>query len=72
MSWSQNVYSSMVSQVGYDSESHELSITWARGKTRQTIYAGVPEELAVQLANAPSVGTMINNEIKPYYGYRNV
>lgn len=72
MSWSKSVFSSMVSEVGYDPEKAELSVTWAKsGKT--SVYAGVPEGVALDLSNAPSVGQMVNSEIKPYYqhlGYR--
>lgn len=68
MTWEQNVYSSNVSRVGYDAEKQELYITWVRGK--RSIYWPVPEELALQLANAPSVGTMLNSEIKPNYEHR--
>lgn len=69
MPWSQNVYSTMVSEVGYDDETRELSITWA--KTGQvSIYSGVPEDVALRLANAPSVGTMVHEEIKPFYQHR--
>lgn len=66
--WSKDVYSSNVSKVGYDSEKKELIITWVRGK--RSIYSGVPEELAVDLANAPSVGSMLNSEIKNQYSHR--
>ena len=66
--WSKNVYSSNVSEVGYDPETKELFITWTRGK--RSVYSGVPEELAEQLVNAPSVGSMINTEIKGYYSHR--
>ena len=68
MSWSRSVYSSNVQEVGYDPDTKELLITWTKGK--QSIYSGVPEELAEQLANAPSVGSMLNAEIKPYYQHR--
>ena len=66
--WSKSVYSSNVSQVGYDPETKELLITWSKGK--QSIYSGVPEELAENLVNAPSVGSMLNSEVKPYYVHR--
>lgn len=72
MPWSKNVFSTMVSAVGYDEEKSELYVTWAKsGKT--SVYAGVPEGVALDLSNAPSVGQMVNMEIKPYYthvGYR--
>ena len=68
MSWSRDVFSSNVSTVGYDPETKDLIITWTKGK--RSIYSNVPEELAEQLANAPSVGSMLNSEIKPYYSHR--
>ena len=68
MSWEKDVYSSNVSKVGYDPESKELSVTWSKGK--RSIYSNVPEELAEQLANAPSVGSMVRTEIIPYFGHR--
>jgi hypothetical protein len=68
MSWSQAVYSSNVSEVAYDSDTNELLVTWVKsGKV--SAYQGVPEDVALKLANAPSVGQMINAEIKPYYSH---
>ena len=66
--WTKAVYSSNVQEIGYDEEKKELYVTWARGK--RSVYSGVPEELAVDLANAPSVGTMLNAEVKPYFSHR--
>lgn len=70
MSWSRTVYSSMVSEVAYDDERQALRVTFVRGKTAE--YAGVPEDKALELANAPSVGNYLNTEIKPYYQFRYV
>ncbi len=67
MSWTKNVFSSMVSEVGWDEEAG-LLITWNSGK--RGAYAGVPEDVAVRLSNAPSVGTMLNTEIKGNYPFR--
>lgn len=68
VSWSQAVYSSNVSEVAYDSGTNELLVTWAKsGKV--SAYQGVPEDVALKLANAPSVGQTINAEIKPYYSH---
>lgn len=68
MSWSQSVFSSNVSEVAYDSDTGELLVTWAKsGKV--SAYQGVPEDVAQKLANAPSVGQMINAEIKPFYSH---
>ena len=68
MTWEQNVYSSNVSSVGYDAEKQEMYVTWIRGKT--SIYSGVPEAVALDTANAPSVGSMLNSEVKPFYAHR--
>lgn len=68
MSWSRTVYSSMVSEVGYDSDTKELQVTWTNG--RRSAYEGVPEGVADLLSRAPSVGTMLNSEIKTYYPHR--
>ena len=70
MSWNQPVYSSHVTEVGYDSDAGELLVTWANG--RVSAYAGVTEELAVQIANAPSVGQALNAQVKNVYSHRYV
>jgi hypothetical protein len=70
MSWSQQVFSSSVTEVGYDDETEELLVTWKNGRT--SAYKGVSEEKAQELANAPSVGSMIHSEIKPSYSHRYV
>lgn len=70
MSWTQQVYSEMATEVGYDTENQELLVTWKNGRT--TAYKGVPEEKALELANAPSVGKMLNAEIKNNYSFRYV
>ena len=71
MSWSKSVFSSNVSEVAYDSDNSELLITWVKGG-RTSAYEGVPEGLADQLSKAPSVGGMLNSDIKPYYRHRYV
>lgn len=71
MSWMKPVYSSMVAEVGYDTETKELLVRWARsGKI--SAYTDVPEDVAVDCSNAASVGEFINSEIKPNYGHRYV
>lgn len=72
MAWTKNVFSTMVTSVAYDEEKAELSVTWAKGG-KTSVYAGVPEGVALDLSNAPSVGQMVITEIKPYYqhlGYK--
>lgn len=68
MTWNKDVYSTMVSNVGWDDETNDLLVTWANG--RKSAYSDVPEDVALALSNAPSVGTMINMEIKPHYAHR--
>ena len=70
MSWSRPVFSSMVQEVGYDDQTQDLLITWTNGK--RSAYSGVPEDLAIELSKAPSVGQMVNMEIKPNYRHRYV
>lgn len=70
MSWNKQVFSSMVSNVGYDTDANEMTITFVNGKT--AAFAGVPEELALELSVAPSVGTMFNSQIKGQYSFRYV
>ena len=64
--WEKSVYSSNVSTVAYDAEEKVMYVTFLKGGARYA-YQGVPEELAEQLAQAPSVGSMLRNEIIPYY-----
>ncbi len=71
MSWSTAVYSSMVSEVGWDSDTKEILVTWARSG-RQSAYAGADEAKALELSKAPSVGQMIHQDIRPYYSHRYV
>lgn len=70
MSWSTPVYSSNVAEVGYDEEMGGMLITWNSGK--RSLYSGVPEELALEVSKAPSVGSMLNAEIKPRFPHRYV
>lgn len=71
MSWEKSVYSEMVSEVGYDEATSTLFVTWKKSG-KKSAYEGVPEEVAVDLSNAPSVGQMLNSEIKPTYPHRYV
>ena len=70
MSWSKSVYSTMASEIAYDDDEQSMIVTWKNG--RRTAYVGVPEDVADAVANAPSVGSMINDEIKPNYDYKNL
>ena len=71
MSWSKPVFSTMVSEVGWDSDTNEILVTWAKGG-RMSAYGGFDEAKAFELANAPSVGQMVLSEIKPQGKHRYV
>lgn len=61
-----SVYSSMVNTIGWDPDTGDLIVTWARGgKTSR--YSGVPEAVAVSVMNSASVGSAINEQIKGVY-----
>jgi len=64
--WSKDVISANVASVAYEEEGARLIVTWRKG-ARRSVYEGVPEHLALQLAEAPSVGSMLNAEIKPVF-----
>jgi KTSC domain len=70
MSWTKNVFSSHVETIGFNDETGELEVTWKNG--RRSVYEGVDEGTAVALANAPSVGRMLHNEIKNQFRHRYV
>lgn len=69
--WSKPVFSEMVAEIGYDADAHDMIVTWRKGG-RRSAYNGVSEELAFTVAQAASVGQMINSEIKPFYPHRYV
>ena len=59
------VYSSTVERIGY--EDGVLRVEWAKsGKV--SLYHGVPEKLANEVMNAPSIGSALRSLIQP--GYR--
>ena len=67
-SWSKDVFSSMAQSVSYDPDTQTMMITFNNGKSY--VYANVPEDVAVDVSNAASVGEFINSEIKGRYSYR--
>lgn len=69
MSWSSSVFSSNVSEVGYDDDGN-LLVTFNNG--RQYAYEGVPEEKAIEMSKTASVGQFLNTEIKGHYNYRRI
>jgi hypothetical protein len=67
--WSKDVFSTNASNIAYEEEGGRLIVTWNKG-SRRSVYSGVPEDLALQVANAPSVGSILNTEIKPYFQHQ--
>jgi hypothetical protein len=70
MSWSRPVFSGRAQEVSYDDTTQEMTVLWRNG--RSTIYFEVPEDAALELSHAPSVGTMINTDFTGKYRHRNV
>lgn len=68
MSWSHKVFSSMIQEIGYDDAMQGMTVMWAKGQ--RGVYLGVPEAIALECSNAPSVGSYVNSEIKNNYEYR--
>jgi len=64
--WSKEVFSTNAASIAYEEEGGRMIVTWTKG-SRRSVYSGVPEELALQCANAPSVGSFLNSEIKPNF-----
>lgn len=64
MAW-REVYSSSVDAVDY--ENGTLRVMWKNGKI--SAYAGVPERLAGQVMNAPSIGQALRSDIIGVYGH---
>lgn len=60
------VYSSAVNRIGY--EDGELHVRWQNGKL--SIYSGVPEKLADEVMNAPSIGTALRLSVQGTYDHR--
>lgn len=66
-----SVFSSNANEIGYDDENETLYVKWARGG-KTSAYQGVPASLALEVSNAPSVGSALNDLIKPVYPHRYV
>lgn len=58
------VYSSTVERIGH--EDGVLRVEWKSGKV--SLYHDVPEKLANEVMNAPSIGSALRSLIQP--GYR--
>lgn len=66
MSWMKPVFSSMISEVGWDDDTQEMLVKFSKnGKT--AAYKGADEGLALELSKASSVGSMFLEQVKPFY-----
>jgi hypothetical protein len=63
-----SVYSSFISEIGYDPETQELHVTYQRGGG--SVYAGVPPEDALKITDAPSIGEALHNYVRGRYEHR--
>jgi hypothetical protein len=65
MNWMKPVFSSMISDVGWNDETQEVLVKFAKGG-KTGAYKGFDEGTAEALSNAPSCGSMFLSEIKPF------
>lgn len=65
MAWNKSVFSDMISEVGWDDETEELTVTFKKNG-KKAAYKGFDEGIADSLAHAPSVGSMFLSDIKPF------
>lgn len=64
------VVSSNIKEIGYNNESKELYVTFARGATYR--YDSVPEVVYNQLKNSSSKGSFVNVNIARIYKFTKV
>lgn len=65
-----SVYSSHVGAIGYDPLTQELHVAWKNGGT--TVYAGVPADLAMEVAAAPSIGEALHLGVRGKFEHKTV
>lgn len=68
-----SVSSSSVWQIGYDSETSDLHVKFIPDVKnpggRLVVYHGVPQDVAQDVMDAPSVGSALNSSIKGTYSF---
>lgn len=64
------VFSSHVSEVGYDAEAEQLHVKFTNGK--HAVYESVPADVAARVTEAPSIGMALHQFVKGKYlhGYK--
>lgn len=60
--------STVIRAHSYDSQNRELTIIFVSG--RRYVYAGVPQQIATALGQAPSRGAYFNQHIRDHFAYR--
>jgi hypothetical protein len=60
--WTKDVYSSNLASVSYDVDTQDMIVAFRKGG--RYAYPDVSEEKALQLANAPSAGSLFHAEFK--------
>lgn len=64
------VFSSWVTDIGYDPETQELHVNYAKGRRKSAVYHGVPEDVAARVMAAPSIGEALHAEIRGSYDHK--
>lgn len=65
-----NVDSSNIAAIGYDEDSQTLQVEFKNGTLYQ--YFDVPEMIYEGMAQSPSVGQYLNQQVKGIYRYSRV
>lgn len=67
------VFSSNVKSLAYDDVTSTLYVQWTNSKSgRASAYAGVPLDVYENLLRAPSIGGMMDSDIKKNYAHKYV
>lgn len=61
------VFSSHISEVGYDADRFLLAVVWAKGGV--TLYSDVPADVGISTVNAPSVGSALHQHVRGKYPF---
>lgn len=64
------VFSSHISEVGYDATNMLLKVVFQTGKA--AIYYDVPPDIGYSVYDAPSVGEALHNSVRDKYSFRYV
>lgn len=62
-----SVYSSHISQIGYDPVAKELTVCYSKG--RAAVYREVPADVGESIMQAPSVGEALHNLVRGKFSF---